>query len=213
MFLASCKKMFNFAATLFTYSASYRIVEINAIKHQKKLNNLKSNFYSIKKMIISSIVACAKNNVIGFNNQIPWYLPADLKYFQRLTSGHHIVMGRKCFESIGRPLPKRTNIIVSKNHFYLVNGCAVVFSIEEALTMAQSNGETEVFIIGGGEIYRQTIDLCDKIYLTEVNVTVEGTVFFPELNAEEWQLTHEESHKADAKNEFDYIFKIFERKI
>ena len=162
-------------------------------------------------MTISAIVACAKNEVIGKNNEIPWYLPADFAYFKRTTINHHIIMGRNCFESIGRPLPKRTNIVITRNPFYIASGCLMVNSIADGLKMAESNGETEAFIIGGGEIYKQSVDLWDKLYLTEVDLDTEGDVFFPKLDMTEWQLVSEEHHKQDEKNEFGYIFKIFER--
>ena len=163
-------------------------------------------------MIVSTIVAVAKNYVIGKDNQIPWYLPADLKYFKKTTLNHHIIMGRNCYESIGRPLPKRTNVIVTRNPFYVATGCLVVHSIQEALELAHKNGETEAFIIGGGQIYEQSQDLWDKIYLTEVDLEVEGDVFFPKVDFEKWDEISCESHEKDAKNEFDYTFKIFEKK-
>ena len=136
-------------------------------------------------MIVSSIVATAKNGVIGHNNQIPWYLPADLKFFKKMTQHHHIIMGRKCFESIGNPLPNRTNIIVTRSPFFIVTGCIVAHSIDEALQIAADNDETEAFIIGGGEIYNQSIDYWDKIYWTEVDIEPAGDVFFPKLNMKE----------------------------
>lgn len=163
-------------------------------------------------MIISAIVACAKNGVIGKNNEIPWYLPADFTYFKRTTINHHIIMGRNCFESIGRPLPKRTNIVITRNPFYIASGCLMVYSIAEGLKMAESNGETEAFIIGGGEIYKQSVDLWDRLYLTEVDLDTEGDVFFPKLIMSEWQLVSEEQHTQDEKNEFNYFFKVFERR-
>lgn len=162
-------------------------------------------------MIISTIVATAKDFVIGRDNDIPWYLPADLKYFKKTTLNHHIIMGRNCFASIGRPLPKRTNVIVTRNPFFAATGCVVAHSIEEALTIAHDNGETEAFIIGGGQIYEQSKDLWDKIYLTEVDLQVEGDVFFPKINMDDWKLTFEEKHVADAKNEHNYVFKVLER--
>ena len=163
-------------------------------------------------MIISAIVACAKNGVIGKNNEIPWYLPADFTYFKRTTINHHIIMGRNCFESIGRPLPKRTNIVITRNPFYIASGCLMVYSIAEGLKMAESNGEPEAFIIGGGEIYKQSVDLWDRLYLTEVDLDTEGDVFFPKLIMSEWQLVSEEQHTQDEKNEFNYFFKVFERR-
>jgi len=164
-------------------------------------------------MIISAIVATAKKNVIGKNNQIPWYLPADLKYFKKTTLHHHLIMGRKCFESIGRPLPNRTNIIVTKNPFFVASNCLIAHSVEEALSLAKGKGEEEVFIIGGGEIYAQSKKYWTKIYRTEVELEVEGDVFFPKINGNDWVETFCEAHRANEKNEFDYIFKVFEKKL
>ena len=163
-------------------------------------------------MTISTIVAVAKNNVIGKDNDIPWYLPADLKYFKKITTGHHIVMGRKCYESIGRPLPKRTNVVVTRNPFFIATGCLVTHNVAEAVQLAEDNGEEEVFIIGGGQIYEIALPHVDRIYLTEVDLEVEGDIFFPEINPEAWTLIEETKHKADEKNEHDYTFKILERK-
>lgn len=163
-------------------------------------------------MIISTIVATAKNNIIGRNNDIPWYLPADLKYFKKVTLNHHIIMGRKCFQSIGRPLPKRTNVIVTRNPFFVVSNALVVNSIEEALNIAKENGEEEVFIIGGGQVYELTKHLWNRVYLTEVDLEVDGDVYFPKLDSEKWQEVSSEKHQADEKNEYDYTFKILEKK-
>ncbi|MEM9824507.1 MAG: dihydrofolate reductase [Bacteroidota bacterium] len=163
-------------------------------------------------MTISAIVATAKNNVIGANNDIPWYLPADLKYFKKVTINHHIIMGRKCFESIGRPLPKRTNIVVTRNPFFVASKCLVAHSVEEALEIARENDEEEVFIIGGGEIYALNMPYIDRLYLTEIDLEVEGTVFFPQLDWDKWTLSNEEAHLADDKNAYNYTFKVFERK-
>ena len=163
-------------------------------------------------MTISAIVAVAKNNVIGKDNDIPWYLPADLKYFKKTTLNHHIIMGRNCYESIGKPLPKRTNVVLTRNPFYIVSNCYVTHSIEEAIGIAKNNGEDEAFIIGGAQIYEQSMDTWDKLYLTEVDLEVEGDVIFPEINFDEWELISEEAHQADEKNEYDYTFKVFQRK-
>jgi dihydrofolate reductase len=162
-------------------------------------------------MLVSAIVATARRNVIGHNNQIPWYLPADLAYFKRTTLGHHIIMGRNCFESIGRPLPKRTNIVLTRDPFFTSTGVLTAHSIEDALGMAYDHGETEAFIIGGGQIYRDTADLWDKIYLTEVDVDVQGDVFFPETDPAEWRETWREAHGPDEKNEWAYTFRTLER--
>lgn len=163
-------------------------------------------------MIVSAIVATAKNGVIGKDNNIPWYLSADLKYFKRTTLNHHIIMGRKSFQSIGRPLPKRTNVVVTRDPFFVASNCLIARSIEEALNLAYDNNETEAFIIGGGQIYAQSMPLWDKLYLTEVDLEVEGDVFFPKINPEEWRLVSVDPHQTDEKNEYDYTFKIFERK-
>lgn len=164
-------------------------------------------------MIVSAIVAVAKNRVIGKNNEIPWYLPADLKYFKRTTINHHIIMGRKSFLSIGRPLPKRTNVVVTRDAFFTATGCLVAHSIEEALTLAENNGEEEAFIIGGGEIYRQSVSYWDRLYLTEVDAEPAGDVLFPELDWTEWRLASEERHAADEKNEYGYAFQVWERTV
>ena len=163
-------------------------------------------------MKISCVVAVANNNVIGKDNDIPWYLPADLKYFKKITLDHHILMGRKCYASIGRPLPKRTNIIITRDPFYIVSNCIVTHSIEEALEVAYDNGEEEVMIIGGGTIYDQTKDLWDKLYITEVDLAVDGDIHFPNIDFEDWNLISEESHEPDEKNKHPYTFKVYERK-
>lgn len=164
-------------------------------------------------MLISCIVARSKNNVIGKDNEIPWYLPADLQYFKKITLGHHVLMGRNCYVSIGRPLPKRTNVIITRDPFFISSNCLVARSIDEALSMAYENGETEAFIIGGGQIYEQTRDLWDRLYLTEVDIETEGDVFFPDTDLQnDWQLISESMHERDEKNEFNYIFWVYERK-
>lgn len=163
-------------------------------------------------MIVSCIVATAKNGVIGHHNQIPWYLPADLKYFKKITQHHHIVMGRKCFESIGNPLPNRTNIVITRSPYYIVSGCIVAHSIAEALHIAEENDEKEVFIIGGGEIYSQSADFWDRIYWTEVDIEPAGDVFFPNIDLSEWTLSSKECFDPNEKNEHAYCFKVYDRK-
>lgn len=162
-------------------------------------------------MIISAIVAVAKNGVIGKDNQIPWYLPADLAYFKRTTLGHCILMGRKSFRSIGRPLPKRTNIVITRDPYFTADGVLVAHSLEEALGMAFDAGEIEAFVIGGGVLYEESKDLWDRIYLTEVEAEPEGDVFFPALDSSEWREVWQERHSADEKNEFAYTFRVLER--
>lgn len=154
--------------------------------------------------MISIIVACSENNVIGKDNGLIWRLSNDLKRFKALTTGHAIVMGRKTFESIGRPLPNRRNIILSKN-LGAMDGCEIMRSTDEVLELAKSTDE-ELFIIGGGQVYEQFLPFADKLYLTLVHTEAEGDTFFPDLNRDEWTEVARESFKADEKNEFDYEF-------
>ncbi len=163
-------------------------------------------------MIVSCIVAVAHDYIIGRNNEIPWYLPADLKYFKKTTTGHHVIMGRSSYHSIGRPLPNRTNIIITKDPYFIVSHCLIAHSIQEALSIAYDNGETECFIIGGGQIYRQTQDFWDRLYLTEVDLKVDGDTRFPAPDWDNWMLKFEENHKLDEKNPYHYTFKVYERK-
>lgn len=162
-------------------------------------------------MLVSAIVAVAHHNVIGHGNQIPWYLPADLAWFKRSTLGHFVLMGRNSFRSIGRPLPKRTNVVITRDPFFTAEGVLIAHSIEEALELAYDAGETEAFIIGGGEIYRQSMNQWDRVYLTEVDVAVEGDTFFPELAPDEWRETWREAHAPDEKNEYAFTSRILER--
>jgi len=161
---------------------------------------------------ISAIVAMDEHNCIGVDNQIPWYLPSDLQYFKKITLGHPVIMGRKSFRSIGRPLPKRTNIVVSRDPFFIASGVLTALSIEEAIDLATAENAAEIFIIGGGNIYEQTQSLWDRIYLTEVAASFDGDTFFPKINPEEWNEVFREAHLADEKNEFAYQFVILDRK-
>jgi dihydrofolate reductase len=163
-------------------------------------------------MTVSAIVAAAQNNVIGNNNDIPWRLSTDLKYFKRTTLNHHVIMGRKTFLSMGRPLPKRTNIVLTRDLMFAGTGLLVAHSIEEALTMAYDNEEEEVFIIGGGEIYRQSMPFWDKVYLTRVQTEAEGDITFPELPAESWELISSEAHTKGERDEHDFVFEVYKRK-
>ncbi len=163
-------------------------------------------------MIISAIVATALNGVIGKNNIIPWYLQADLKYFKKTTLGHHVIMGRNSFESIGKPLPNRTNIVITRNPFYVASGCLIAHSLPEALSIARKNQEVEVFIIGGGEIYNLALPFLDRIYLTLVETTIEGNVYFPKIDETKWEEVTLALHLADEKNDFNFSIKILERK-
>jgi dihydrofolate reductase len=163
-------------------------------------------------MIISSIVAVAENGVIGYKKEIPWYLSSDFKYFKKTTMNAPIIMGRNCFESIGRPLPKRQNIIITRDPFYVVSGAYVVHSVDEAIELAAEGMAEEAFIIGGGQIYKQTIDIWDKLYYTEVHMNPEGDTFFPELNWDEWTLIDRKYHVKADNDDSDCTFKVFQRK-
>ena len=163
-------------------------------------------------MTISIIVATSLNNAIGKNNQLLWHLPADLKFFKATTMGCPVIMGRKTFQSIGRTLPGRTNVVITRDkNFNSDNqfGIVVVSSIDEALV--KLHAEKEVFIIGGGEIYNQTIDIANVIYRTLVNTTIDGDVYFSDINSDAFNLVWEEKHGADEKNKFDYTYQKFER--
>lgn len=162
-------------------------------------------------MIVSAIVAAAKNNVIGDANDIPWRLSSDLKYFKKTTLNHHIIMGRNTFASMGRPLPKRTNIVLTRNPHFVATGIIVAHAIEEALSIAYDNGEEEVFIIGGGEIYKQSMPYWDRIYLTRVDLEPKGDVVFPSIDTNEWKLLSSEAQIRTEKDECDFSFEVYER--
>jgi dihydrofolate reductase len=158
------------------------------------------------------IVAASTNDVIGHRGQLPWRLPDDLRRFRALTMGKPVVMGRKTYESIGRPLPGRRNIVVS-NRERTIDGCAVAGSPDEALTLAADDGGAEeVMIIGGESIYRGLLPRADRIHMTRVHTRIDGDAFFPELNADEWQSTWRESHPATSDQGLAYTFETLERR-
>lgn len=156
-------------------------------------------------------MAKAQNNIIGRDNDLPWHLPGDLKWFKQKTLNRHIIMGRKSFESLPKPLPKRVNIVITRDKTYYRSGCIIVHSIDEALAFAKEEGETEAFILGGGNVYNQTKNLWNRLYLTEVNANPVGDTSFPEVNYDNYDLVYEDHNVADDKNEFSYTFKIYER--
>ena len=160
-------------------------------------------------MILSLIAAVSKNNVIGNNNKLIWHLPADLKYFKTMTTGHTVIMGRKTFDSIGKPLPNRRNLIVTRQENFIAEGCEIFNDLQQAIDAC--TGEEEVFIVGGAEIYKQSIEVADKIYLTRIDKVFEGDAYFPEFNLSEWRLANYARHHADEKNQYDYSFSEFER--
>ena len=166
-------------------------------------------------MKVSLIVAASENHVIGKDNDLIWHLPKDMKHFKETTQNHFVIMGRKNFESIPhkyRPLPNRTNVVITRQTSYEAEGCIVVNSVEEALSKAKEANDAEPFIIGGGEIYRLALEnnLVDRIYITRVHKKYDGDTFFPELNGN-WKLVTSEKHKADKKHVCDYSFEVYEK--
>ncbi len=162
-------------------------------------------------MIVSIIVAVAQNDVIGKENQLPWHLPADMKYFRKTTSGHCIIMGRKTFEALGKPLPNRTNIIITRQEDFAVDGCIVVNQLQHAIDYARDNGESECFIIGGGDIFIQALIWTDRIYLTRIHQSFEGDTFFQSLVSTDWKEISSHKHAPDEKNKYPYTFLVYER--
>lgn len=156
--------------------------------------------------MINLIVATSKNGVIGNDNSLIWHLPADLKHFKNLTTGKTIIMGRKTYESIGKALPNRRNIVITRQDDYDPDDCEVVSSLEEALLLCGEN----CFIIGGGEIYKQSIDIADKIYLTLIDENFEGDTYFPKITSE-WFISSKIDRKSDDKNKYNYSFIEYER--
>ncbi len=161
-------------------------------------------------MILSLVAAVGNNRVIGKDNAMPWHMPADLKYFKRITLGKPVIMGRNTFESIGRPLPGRTNIIISRDQNYRVAGCVVVRSIEQALQAAA--GE-EVMVIGGANLFEQLLPSADRIYLTEIKGDFAGDRYFPALPSAAWREQQRQDYPADADNPYPYSFVVLERAI
>ena len=178
-------------------------------------------------MALALIVATSENNVIGHLNKIPWYMPRDLKHFSAVTKGHTVIMGRNTYESIfarlGKPLPDRTNIVVTRNPDFKAPGCTVVHSLEEAIKKADSlppllskEGlgvvENEIFVIGGSQLYAESLPKADKIYRTLIHTALEGDAFFPALDLTQWKLVDSKFEAKDEKNSFDATYEVYERK-
>jgi dihydrofolate reductase len=161
--------------------------------------------------IIAIIVAVAENGVIGANGKMPWHLPSELKYFRARTMGKPVVMGRKTFESIGKPLPGRTTIVVTRQRDFPAQGCLLASNLEEALGLAQQRGETEVFVGGGGEIFALALPLAQQIYLTRVHTRAACQVFCPQVDWGKWGEGERTEHGADEKNEFPFTFSEFKK--
>lgn len=163
-------------------------------------------------MVLSLLVASSENNVIGKDNQLPWHLPNDLKYFKNLTWGMPILMGRKTFDSIGKALPGRKSIVITRNEDWRHAGVDVVHSIDEAIQKAESLGVKEVFVIGGAEIFKTSLPAANRIYLTRIHQDFEGDVFFPEIANNEWDLTSSRYCEADEKNPYNHTYQVWNRK-
>jgi len=173
------------------------------------LNN--GNEKPLQGLGLSIAVAVGENFAIGKNNQLLWHMPADLKFFKQTTSGHTIVMGRKTFDSVGRPLPNRRNIVITRDSSLKIDGVEVVNSLDEALEITKAE-EKPVFIVGGAEIYRQALPKTDTLYLTTIHHTFDADTFFPEIDRSEWEVVSSDPHKADEKNKYDYTFEVLKRK-
>ena len=169
-------------------------------------------------MVSSLIVAAGTNGAIGGDNKMLWHMPADMKYFKEKTTNNTIIMGRKSYEAIGHALPKRVNIVISKNENYKLSDCYTVTSIEQALNLAQElyvnseqTNEQQIFVIGGAQIYKLALPLVDKLYVTEIKGEFEGDAFFDKVDLNIWEEVSRESHKKDEKNKYDYDFVVYER--
>ena len=164
--------------------------------------------------MISLIAAIGKNNELGKNNSLVWSMPTDLKHFREKTSGHPVIMGRKTFEAIGRPMPNRKNVVITRDKTYIRHGVNVVNSLEEAINTARTPlaESEEIFIIGGAEIYRQAMTIADKLYITHIQATdKDADTFFPEIIPVVWNEVSHEEHASDEKNPYKYTFSIYEK--
>ncbi|RKD21729.1 dihydrofolate reductase [Ammoniphilus oxalaticus] len=163
--------------------------------------------------MISFIVAMDRNRAIGVNNEMPWHLPADLAYFKRVTMGKPIIMGRKTHESIGRALPGRENIVLTRDPSYTSPGCRVIHSVAELEALCEAEFKNqEVFVIGGAELFRQTLEIADRLYITTIDEVFAGDTFFPEVTEAEWELTASEPGVQDEKNQYPHQFLVYDRK-
>jgi len=165
-------------------------------------------------MDISIIVAVANDNIIGFENTMPWHLPADLKHFKAITTGHHVIMGRNTYESLGKPLPNRTNIVITRNKSYQVEDGVLMFNVlEDAIKHVVGKNDEEAFVIGGAEIYNLALPLSNKMYITNIDIDVDGDTYFPSFDENEWRLKDSVTHQADEINPYIYTFNNFERNL
>lgn len=161
--------------------------------------------------MVSLIVAVGNNYEIGHQGQLLWRIPEDLKNFKKITMGHHLIMGRKTFESIGKPLPGRTSVVITRQTDLEIEGCEVVNSLEEALNLARKNGDNEAMVIGGGEIYKQALNQVDKIYFSKVDFNGEADTYFPKINFTDWE-SHDKKHYDSQGNIPEWTFEILTKK-
>ena len=159
---------------------------------------------------LAIIVAMAKNRTIGINNTLPWRIPADLQHFKKLTMGHHMIMGRKTFESIGKPLPGRITVVVSRDRNLKIEGCTVAYSLPEAIAACTS--DPHIFVVGGADIYTQALGLADTLYITEVQQDIDGDAWFPEFGRSEWLEVSREAHHQETPQPLEYHFVEYRRK-
>jgi len=165
-------------------------------------------------MNISIIVAVAKNGVIGKNNDMPWHFPDDMKYFMQTTKNHHVILGRKNYDSLPlkfKPLPNRTNIIVTRQENFIVPNCIIVHHIEDGVALAHKNGEQELFVIGGAEIYKLALPFTDTLYITEIDAEIDGDTYFPSWNKNEWKEISRQHHPIDEKHQFAFDFVVYQK--
>lgn len=181
------------------------------IDHTEGNNNRSSSISGTEEVILSLLVAADENNVIGKDNKLPWHLPNDLKYFKNLTWGMPILMGRKTFESIGKALPGRKSIVITRNNDWQHQDVDVVHSIKEAIEKAKDYDVKEIFVIGGAEIFQTSFDQANRIYITRIHHQFDGDVFFPEIPQSEWELTSRRFCPADEKNSYPHTYQVWNR--
>jgi dihydrofolate reductase len=165
-------------------------------------------------MIISLIAALTQNRVIGKDNSLPWHLPDDMKYFMQTTKAHHVIMGRKNYDSIPekfRPLPNRVNIVVTRQQGFKAPACTVVHALEEGIDISRKSGQQEVFVIGGSDMYKMALPISHRLYLTEIETELDGDTYFPEFNRAEWKETSRRHHPADDRHAFAFDFVVYDR--
>ena len=165
-------------------------------------------------MIVSAIAALSRNRVIGKNNDLPWRLPDDMRFFMETTKGHHVVMGRKNYDSLHekfKPLPQRTNIVITRQEDFKAPGCVILHAVEPALDIARENNETECFIIGGAEIYKLAMPYTTRLYLTEIDAHIDGDTFFPEVDMKQWKEISRKHHPADDRHAYAFDIVVYDR--